>query len=151
MSEPLDPLAEILSSIRGSCRRVTEAKRRLAEVLVATTGHRTADELTTAVQVLSPEVSTSTVYRLLDEFEELGVVVHSHLGHAAAVYHLTGTVHGHLVCQRCEATVEIPAAHFDALSRELVTTYGFMLDRHHVAISGTCARCRESVAVTEHA
>ncbi len=149
MTEPLDPLAEILSTIRGAGRRVTEAKRRLAEVLVVATSHRSADELTTAVQVLAPDVSTSTVYRLLDEFEELGIVVHSHLGHAAAVYHLAGTVHGHLVCQRCGATVEIPAAHFDALSRELVTTYGFLLDRHHVAISGTCAHCRESATPHE--
>jgi Fur family transcriptional regulator, ferric uptake regulator len=150
VSETIDPLEEILSTIRGSARRVTVAKRRLAEVLVVAKGHRSADELTTAVQILAPEVSPSTVYRLLDEFEELGIVVHSHLGHAAAVYHLAGAVHGHLVCQHCGATEEIPAAHFDALSRDLVTTYGFLLDRHHVAISGTCAICRERGAATTH-
>ena len=150
MPEAIDPLTEILSTIRGAGRRVTVAKRRLAEVLVTATSHRSADELTTAVQVLAPEVSTSTVYRLLDEFEELGIVVHSHIGHAAAVYHLSGSVHGHLVCQRCGATLEIPAAHFDTLSRELVTTYGFLLDRHHVAISGTCAHCRSDLSPNEH-
>jgi Fe2+ or Zn2+ uptake regulation protein len=40
--------------------------------------------------------------------------------------------------------VQIPAAHFDALSKGLQKTYGFLLDRHHVAISGTCAHCQKA-------
>jgi len=58
------------------------------------------------------------------------------------VYHLAGAVHGHLTCEQCGATLEIPAAHFDALSKDLQKSYGFLLDRHHVAISGTCDYCQ---------
>jgi Fur family ferric uptake transcriptional regulator len=135
---------EILSTVRGSDRRVTLAKRTVVEVLVKARGHLTAEEITSAVQSLRPEVSPSTVYRILEEFEELNIVVHSHLGQAAAVYHLAGAVHGHLTCEYCKQTIEISAAHFDALSKELQKTYGFQLDRHHVALSGTCARCRDN-------
>ncbi len=135
---------EIIADIRAAGRRVTVAKRRLIEVLVAAREHLSADELTALVQRDEPDVSPSTVYRLLDEFEELGLVEHSHLGHAAAVYHLTGRAHGHLVCLGCGVTLEIPAGHFDALSRTLLEEYGFELDRHHVAISGTCASCRHA-------
>jgi Fur family ferric uptake transcriptional regulator len=136
---------EILSTVRGSDRRVTLAKRTVVEVLVRAHGHQTTEEITSSVQKLRPEVSSSTVYRILEEFEELGIVVHSHLGQAAAVYHLAGAVHGHLTCEICKTTVEISAAHFDALSKELQKTYGFQLDRHHVALSGTCARCRRAL------
>jgi Fur family ferric uptake transcriptional regulator len=94
------------------------------------------------VQQRQPEVSPSTIYRILEEFEELKVVVHSHLGQSAAVYHLSGAVHGHLTCEECERTVQIPASHFDALSKDLQKSYGFLLDRHHVAISGWCALCQ---------
>jgi len=135
---------EILSTVRGSDRRVTLAKRTVVEVLVKARGHLTAEEITSAVQSLRPEVSPSTVYRILEEFEELNIVVHSHLGQAAAVYHLAGAVHGHLTCEYCKQTIEISAAHFEALSKELQKTYGFQLDRHHVALSGTCARCRDN-------
>jgi len=135
---------EILSTVRGSDRRVTLAKRTVVEVLVQARGHLTAEEITSAVQSLRPEVSPSTVYRILEEFEELNIVVHSHLGQAAAVYHLAGAVHGHLTCEYCKQTIEISAAHFEALSKELQKTYGFQLDRHHVALSGTCARCRDN-------
>jgi Fur family ferric uptake transcriptional regulator len=94
------------------------------------------------VQERLPDVSPSTVYRILEEFEELNIVVHAHLGQHAAVYHLAGAVHGHLTCEDCHATFEIPADHFDALSKKLLTTYGFRLDRHHVALSGACATCQ---------
>lgn len=132
----------ILSAIRGAAKRVTVAKRTVAHVLANASGHLTADEITLAVQQLRPEVSPSTIYRILEEFEELDLVVHAHLGQAAAVYHLMGVVHGHLTCEQCQTTVEIPSSHFDALSRELLSRYGFQLDRHHVALSGRCAECR---------
>lgn len=131
----------LLSTIRSGAKRVTAAKRTVAEVLVGARTHLTADAITSAVQSRRPEVSQSTVYRILEEFEELGIVVHAHLGQSAAVYHLAGAVHGHLTCGVCKKTFEIPAADFDALSDELATSYGFELDRHHVALSGTCAAC----------
>lgn len=134
---------EILTMIHGSGGRVTVAKRTVAEVLVEADHHLTADEITHAVQQRAPDVGLSTIYRILEEFEGLHVVIHAHLGHTAAVYHLVGAVHGHLVCGICGETKEIPASAFDSLGRHLRTAYGFALDRHHVAVSGTCEVCRE--------
>jgi Fur family transcriptional regulator, ferric uptake regulator len=141
---PQNTLDEILSAVHGAAKRVTVAKRTVGEVLVATNRHLTADEITSLVQEREPDVSPSTIYRILEEFENLQIVVHAHLGQAAAVYHLAGAVHGHLTCEHCGATLEIPAAHFDALSKDLQKSYGFLLDRHHVAISGTCAHCQSA-------
>ena len=144
MPVPHNTLDEILSAVHGAAKRVTVAKRTVAEVLVTTNRHLTADEITTLVQEREPDVSPSTIYRILEEFESLKIVVHAHLGQTAAVYHLAGAVHGHLTCEHCGATLEIPAAHFDALSKDLQRSYGFLLDRHHVAISGTCERCQSA-------
>ncbi len=139
-------LNDIISALRGAAHRVTAAKRAVASVLVERSDHSTADEITRAVQRLRPEVSPSTVYRILEEFETLQLVVHAHVGHGATVYHLAGTVHGHLVCTNCGSTIEIPARHFDLLSGDLMKTYGFTLDRHHVAIAGLCADCAGDAA-----
>ena len=128
MANETPSVEEILSTIRAAAKRVTAAKRTVAEV-------------TRRVQHRRPDVSPSTVYRILEEFDHLQIVVHSHLGQQAALYHLAGPVHGHLTCDNCGHTVEIPARHFDALSKDLQRAYGFTLDRHHVAVSGTCAAC----------
>jgi Fe2+ or Zn2+ uptake regulation protein len=133
---------EIVSAIRGAAKRVTVAKRTVAEVLVAAPGHLTAEAITHEVQARQPDVSPSTVYRILEELEAMQIVVHAHLDQHAAVFHLAGAVHGHLTCDDCGATFEIPAAHFDALSKDLMRTFGFMLDRHHVAVTGTCEYCQ---------
>lgn len=135
---------EILSAVRGAAKRVTVPKRMVAKVLVESQGHLTADEITQAVQARQPEVSQSTVYRILEEFEILQIVVHSHMAQHAAVYHLAGSVHGHLICSECGVTFEIPAVHFDCLSKNLQRNFGFLLDRHHVAITGVCRVCQEA-------
>lgn len=142
MSQTSLDVDDILSAIRGAAKRVTVAKRTVAEVLVGAPGHLTAEEITSEVQKRQPEVSPSTVYRILEELEAMQIVVHAHLDQHAAVFHLTGAVHGHLTCDVCGATFEIPAAHFDALSKDLKRTFGFMLDRHHVAVTGTCEYCQ---------
>jgi Fur family ferric uptake transcriptional regulator len=145
MSSPAPlTLDELLAQVRAGGRRVTVAKRAVARVLLATTGHARADHLISDVHTLAPDVSASTVYRILDEFEELGLVVHAHLGSGAAVYHLAGPVHGHLVCTVCHATTEVPSTVFDSLALDLRHEYGFTLDRHHVALSGVCAACARS-------
>ncbi len=142
MSAASPDVNEILSAIRGATKRVTVAKRTVAEVLVAAPGHLTAEEITQEVQSRQPDVSPSTVYRILEELEALQIVVHAHLDQHAAVFHLAGAVHGHLSCDECGATFEVPAVHFDALSKDLMRTFGFMLDRHHMAVTGTCEYCQ---------
>ncbi|MEO9181039.1 MAG: transcriptional repressor [Acidimicrobiales bacterium] len=144
MPENTARVDEIVSAVRGAAKRVTVAKRTVAAVLVSATGHLTADEITQEVQKRQPDVSPSTVYRILEEFEALQIVVHAHLDQHAAVYHLAGALHGHLTCEMCGETVEIPAAHFDALSKDLQKTFGFLLDRHHVAVTGTCDFCQHA-------
>ena len=133
-------------TLRRAGKRVTAPKRTVAEVLAASPRHLTADQLTQAVQRRRPEVSPSTVYRILEELEDLDIVEHTHLGQTAAVYHLTGPVHGHLICERCAATFQISAEEFNALAAALERDHGFALNRHHVALSGLCERCRRSAS-----
>lgn len=135
---------EILAALRQHGKRITEPKRSVAEVLVSAADHVTADEVNVRVQMRRPYVAPSTVYRILEEFEELGIVEHSHSGHAAAVYHLVGGNHGHVTCQVCHVTYEVPAGLFDRLADQLQEATGFALDRHHVALSGICATCRNA-------
>ncbi len=120
---------------------MTTPKRLVAEFLARQRSHRTADEIRAGVQRREPSVSTSTIYRILEEFDELGVVSHSHAGGNAAVYHLADVEHAHLHCEDCGKIFEVPSSHLDDLAKQLRGAYGFNLDRHHVALSGRCDRC----------
>lgn len=133
---------EVLERLRARGSRVTTPRRLLVQSLVGAGGHRTAEELATEVQLLAPDVNISTIYRNLDELERLGVVVHAHLGHGPATYHLAPAAHGHLVCERCGVTFEAPDEIFGGLARKALAQFGFEIDPHHFAVLGRCGECR---------
>jgi Fur family ferric uptake transcriptional regulator len=138
-----DAEAEVLSRLRAAGDRVTTPRRLLVHCLFESEGHKTAEELAAEIQAQAPDVSISTVYRNLDELERLGIVVHSHLGHGPAAFHLAEASHGHLVCRQCNAHIEIGEALFEDLRRRSLAQFGFAIDPRHFAVIGLCAACRE--------
>jgi len=121
---------------------MTTPRRLLVRCLFEASGHRTAEELAAEIQTHAPDVSISTVYRNLEELERLGVVVHSHLGHGPATYHLASATHGHLVCQKCDAHVEIDQGFFSDLRSRAIADFGFTIDPRHFAVIGLCRACQ---------
>jgi Fur family transcriptional regulator, ferric uptake regulator len=116
-------------------------QRRLVLDAVAALGHGTPEQVCERVQVEAPSLSPSTVYRTLELLEKLGVVSHTHLGHGAPTYHVSGHEHIHLVCRRCGAVQEADVVQAGALAQEVADRYGFATDVAHLSLDGVCARC----------
>jgi Fur family transcriptional regulator, ferric uptake regulator len=152
VSKPQSPVATepgdattvegVLDLVRKQGGRVTSSRRLLLRALFGAKGHRTAEELALEVQAQAPDIALSTVYRNLDELERLGVVVHAHLGHGPATYHLAASAHGHFVCEECGTMVEAPDALFAGLAKAAQAQFGFAIDPHHFAMLGRCANCQ---------
>lgn len=132
----------VLAVLRAEGDRVTVPRRLLIGCLIEANGHRTADELATAVRAIAPEVHLSTIYRNLEELERLGVVTHTHLGHGPATYHLASAIHGHLICENCGTMLDAPDEVFDGLRQVALDRFGFAVDPYHFAIFGRCSNCR---------
>ena len=132
----------VLALVRERGGRVTSARRLLLEAIFDAQGHRTAEELAAAVQSRAPDVHISTIYRNLDDLQELGIIVHAHLGHGPSTYHLAASSHGHLVCEECAAVIEAPDSLFAGLSRSAQARFGFTIDPHHFAMFGRCRNCQ---------
>lgn len=142
----VDRVEEVLDLLRESGGRATTSRRILLQCLFQKGPHRTAEELAEEVQGLAPDVHLSTIYRNLDELERLGVIVHAHLGHGPATYHLASETHGHLVCESCGVEREAPAGIFRALTNAARREYGFEIDPRHFAVLGRCAACVDAAA-----
>ncbi len=137
----VDTIVELLS--KGGGRR-TVARQAIVEAIVEAGSHVTADDIARQVQLRFPSVNISTVYRTLDSLEDLGVIDHVHLGHGRAVYHLTDEEHEHLVCESCEAVIELPASKLKPFLKSIEREHGFEVDRRHFAIVGLCRLCRST-------
>lgn len=140
----LDGLDTLVARLREDGVRITTARRLVLRALMDGPTHPTADELLTTVRTMAPDVHASTVYRNLEELERLGVVVHTHLGHGAATYHLAAEAHGHLVCERCGLALEAPQDLVDHMARGAMQQLGFVLRPYHFAVLGLCATCARS-------
>jgi Fe2+ or Zn2+ uptake regulation protein len=131
-----------LALLREHGGRITSSRRFLLEALFESDGHSTVEELAAKVQAKAPDVHLSTIYRNVEELEKLGVIVHSHLGHGAATYHLAAGAHSHFVCEVCGETFEAPDALFGSLSKDADAQFGFEIKPHHFAVYGRCRNCR---------
>ena len=132
--------------VRAHGGRATASRRVLLEVLFEATDHCTAEDLAGAVQARAPDVHLSTIYRNLEDLQRLGVIVHTHLGHGPATYQLATTAHAHLICEECGTTVEAADELFHGLARAAQARHGFVIDPHHFAVLGRCARCTAEAA-----
>ncbi len=132
---------EGIDAIRSGGGRVTPAKRLLLELFAQNPGHLTVEELTEWVQTTNPEIASSTVYRIVEELERIGIVEHSHAGKGPATYHFRHAAHGHLVCHECGEMIEADPDLFVELVAEANKRYGFVVDPHHFAVLGSCSRC----------
>jgi Fur family ferric uptake transcriptional regulator len=132
---------DAIAFLRTRRIKITVPRRLLLEALTGSPHHRSADALATEVQAGSPRTSRSTIYRNLEELEQLGLVVHAHLGHGPATYHLAANAHPHLVCERCGAADAADPDLLVGLQATLAERYGFTLNPSHAALLGVCARC----------
>ena len=117
-------------------------QRELVLQAVRELGHATPEEVAEKVRSTHPGINLSTVYRNLETLENVGLVLHTHLGHGGATYHAAEELtHLHLVCSVCgdigDAPIETAANFVNALADD----YGFKTDVTHFAITGTCQKC----------
>ncbi|MDX1449256.1 MAG: Fur family transcriptional regulator [Acidimicrobiia bacterium] len=134
--------ADLVSALRAGGMRVTRPRAVMCEVLAdARHEHLTPQTLHERAEArLEGRIDPSTVYRTLEALTECGAVYHVHLGHGAAVIHLTDTdEHHHLVCEVCERTVDLPVDEVTRLTDHIGRRYGFVIDSMHFAMIGRCA------------
>ena len=132
---------EVLAALKEQGCRVTSSRRLLLHVFFDQPGHWTAEELAEAVQAQAPDIHLSTIYRNLEDLERMRVIVHAHLGHGPATYHLAAGAHCHFVCEECGDVFEAPDELLMSLSRGAQSKYGFEVNPYHFAILGRCRDC----------
>ncbi len=133
----------ILAEVRATGGRVTVSRRALVTELVSAGGHLTADDLVERMRKSQPDLAESTVYRLLTDMEDRGLLRHVHMVHGPSVYHLGDEVHHHVRCSQCGEVLDIPAGLLEPVIGVLRDEFGFELDPGHSALQGTCASCRD--------
>lgn len=103
--------------------------------------HLTAEDVYKALLAESADVGLATVYRVLMQFEQAGLLARHHFEGGKAVFELNeGQHHDHMVCLDCGHVEEFFDAQIEQRQREIAEARGFRLQEHALALYAHCTR-----------
>ncbi len=130
--------------IRSAGRKVTNARLTVAEVLRLSETHMTAPQVLGNVEGAGVHVDKSTVYRVLADLRDLGLVAESRFGAGEANYEwIADSNHHHLYCSICRETFPLDDDLIDRITKDVYKMYGFSADLSHTVLAGVCGQCFE--------
>lgn len=135
--------AEIERICREHGISLTAQRRTVLEILPQLS-HATVDDIWAEVRKALPEISRTTVYRILEHFAELRIIRKVCHPGAAARYEDRTDRHHHLLCTRCGAMVDMDNPALDQLEIPGKES-GFMIEDYSIQFRGICAACSAHV------
>lgn len=109
--------------------------------------HLSAEEVHRALLQTEAEVGLATVYRVLGQLEQAGIVARRNFDPGPAVYEIDeGEHHDHLVCVHCGRVDEFEDLAIEARQQTVAEARGFRLTDHRLALYGRCRHCQPPAA-----
>jgi Fur family transcriptional regulator, ferric uptake regulator len=85
------------------------------------------------------EFGIATIYRTLDQFVQVGLLLRNHFKAGISIFELNqGVHHDHLVCIQCGKVVEFQDEMIERRQKEIAKQNGFKMEDHTLHIYGTC-------------
>ena len=103
--------------------------------------HMTAEDVYRVLLNERTDIGLATVYRVLTQFEQAGLLTRSNFESGKAVYELNeGTHHDHLVCLDCGRVEEFHDPEIEKRQSAVAKTKGFMLEEHALSLYARCTK-----------
>ncbi len=123
---------------------VTAQRLAIADVILGTDGHLSAEEVAQALRSHGAHAGTATVYRTIEVLVRSGLVVERDFGEGFKRYEAARGVphHEHLLCTLCGRVTEFRDERLERMTTLLAETHDFSRQRHRLVIYGLCGDCR---------
>lgn len=104
--------------------------------------HMSAEDVYRALMAENVEIGLATVYRVLTQFEQAGILTRSQFDSGKAVFELNdGDHHDHLVCTNCGRVEEFYDEVIERRQHNIAKDHDFQLTGHAMALYGVCPQC----------
>jgi len=103
--------------------------------------HMTAEDVFRVLLEERSDIGLATVYRVLTQFEQAGILSRSHFESGKAVYELNeGTHHDHMVCLDCGKVEEFYDAEIEKRQHAVAKAKGFAIADHALSLYAHCTK-----------
>ena len=103
--------------------------------------HMTAEDVFRHLLQEGADIGLATVYRVLTQFEQAGILHRNHFESGKAVYELNeGQHHDHMVCLDCGRVEEFYDPEIEARQQAVAQAKGFEIADHALSLYAHCRR-----------
>jgi Fur family transcriptional regulator, ferric uptake regulator len=131
-----------LDELKNTGLKATGPRLKILEVFQsANQRHLSAEDVYRLLLDDKADIGLATVYRVLMQFEQAGLLLRSNFESGKAVYELdAGQHHDHLVCLDCGRVEEFMDAEIERRQHDIASSRGFKLQEHALALYAHCTR-----------
>ena len=103
--------------------------------------HLSAEDVYKILITTGEDVGLATVYRVLTQFEQAGLLLRHHFESGKAVFELNeGSHHDHIVCLQCGHVEEFCDDEIEKLQHKAANDRGFNIHEHSLYIYADCTK-----------
>ena len=103
--------------------------------------HLTAEDVYRLLMKEGMDIGLATIYRVLTQFEQAGLLVRHHFESGKAVYELNqGGHHDHLVCLQCGRVEEFFDEEIEKRQKKIAKDRGFEIHDHSLHLYADCVK-----------
>jgi Fur family ferric uptake transcriptional regulator len=130
--------------LRDHSLPVTAQRLAIADVVLGTERHVSAEEVADMLRRRGASAGTATVYRTLDVLVRSGLVVERDFGEGFKRYEASRGIphHEHLLCTVCGRVTEFRDERLERMTTLLAEAHDFSRQRHRLVIYGLCGDCK---------
>ena len=131
-----------VDEIKNSGLKATLPRIKVLEVFQrSSVRHLTAEDVYKALLIDNADIGLATVYRVLMQFEQAGLLARSHFESGKSVFELNeGQHHDHLVCMTCGRVEEFFDTEIETRQRTVAKARGFELQDHSLSLYAVCIK-----------
>ncbi|MDQ6881656.1 MAG: ferric iron uptake transcriptional regulator [Pseudomonadota bacterium] len=131
-----------VEELKSTGLKATLPRLKILEVFQrGTQRHMTAEDVFRVLLQERTDIGLATVYRVLTQFEQAGILSRSHFESGKAVYEINeGTHHDHLVCLDCGKVEEFYDAEIEKRQHSVAKAKGFDIAEHALSLYAHCTK-----------
>jgi Fur family ferric uptake transcriptional regulator len=133
------------SNLKKVGLKVTLPRVKILQILESAPDHHlSAEDVYRILLESSEDIGLATVYRVLTQFEEAGLVVRHNFEGGHSIFELDhGKHHDHLVCVKCGRVEEFVDAVIEERQQHVAKKAGYTITDHSLNIYGICGTCNK--------
>ena len=132
-----------IDELKSTGLKATLPRLKILEIFQkGTQRHMTAEDVFRVLLDERSDIGLATVYRVLTQFEQAGILIRSSFESGKAIYELNeGQHHDHFVCTVCSKVEEFYGPEIEKRQNLIAKDKGWVIHDHSMALYGQCADC----------